>query len=156
MGARGPHSAPTALKLLRGEDHRDRLNLAAPKPRDEAPVRPATMSVAAKRVWARIEPEVRAMGVVKSADGDVLRLYCECVVRYVRAARKLEREGPTVPGARDRETVRNPLHPIVRDEALLMVRLARELGLTPSGRESLHANPGDPADSLDKWVEGDT
>ena len=42
-------------------------------------------------------------------------------------------------GARTGELIKNPLHQIVRDNAALVLSLARELGLTPSARSGLRA-----------------
>ena len=50
-------------------------------------------------------------------------------------------------GARGGELVKNPLHQIVRDNALLVRALARELGLTPAARVGLRGGEetaGDP------------
>jgi P27 family predicted phage terminase small subunit len=82
-------------------------------------------------------------GVISAVDADVLRAYCEAVSRYIYAAMTLESAGPLVvargTGARRGELVKNPLHQVVRDEALLLRAFARELGLTPTARADLQS-----------------
>ena len=151
MGSRGPAPTPTALRLLRGETRPSRLNRAEPTPRSRRPTMPPDLSVAATRVWRRVLREYGASGVITAADADVLRAYCEAVARYVDAARTLEASGPLIRGARGGELVKNPLHQIVRDNALLLRAFARELGLTPSARTGLSgraAEPDDPFEAL--------
>lgn len=51
------------------------------------------------------------------------------------------------------EWVRNPLHQIARDNAMLIRLFARDLGFVPSGREGLH--PGgieEEEDAFDAWL----
>lgn len=136
MGKRGPAPTPTALKLLRGEKRPSRLNRSEPKPRG-APIKPAGMSRDASAIWRRLIRDYGHTGVLTAVDSDVLRAYCEAVVRYERAAQMLEETGPLVRGARRGELVKNPLHQVVRDNADLMRQLARELGFTPSARSAI-------------------
>jgi P27 family predicted phage terminase small subunit len=83
--------------------------------------------------------------------------HCEAAVRYVQAARTLEASGPLVRGARSGELVKNPLHQIVRDNAILLRAFARELGLTPSARTGLTiGNEADPDDPLEAWFRSGT
>ena len=140
MGRRGPAPTPTALKVLRGETRPSRLNRDEPMPAETLPLVPDDLSPAARPVWRRVLREFGQTGVIRGADGDVLRIYCETVARYERASQLLDQSGPLVRGARSGELVKNPLHQIVRDNAVLIRALAGELGLTPAARVGLHAN----------------
>ena len=112
----------------------------------------------AKTVWRRVLREMGATGVITAVDADVLRIYCDSVARYLYAAGMLEASGPLITaggtGARRGELVKNPLHQIVRDNAVLVRALARELGLTPAARVGLRGHgemERDPfADFLDE------
>lgn len=155
MGERGPQKMPTALKLLHGETRSSRLNRAAPRPRPNAPTMPADMDAEAKKVWTRIMRDFGQTGILTAVDADGFRAYCEAVARYTQAATALAQSGPLVRGARRGELVKNPLHQIVRDNAVLMRMYARELGFLPSAREGLTVKaPGD-ADPLDAWAQGE-
>jgi P27 family predicted phage terminase small subunit len=152
MGERGPTSRPTTLKLLRGEKHRDRLNLNPPKPRAKLPTMPSEMSSGAKVVWRRILRDFGHTGVLTSIDADILRAYCDAVARYNHAARLLDESGPVVRGARRGDLIKNPLHQVVRDNAALMRAMARELGLSPAAREAFRGGNDHVADGLEAWL----
>ena len=152
MGSRGPAPLPTRLKVLHGETRAARLNRNEPKPAGR-PRMPPDMSDEAKRVWRRVIRDFGATGVITAVDADALRTYCEAAVRYVQAARTLEASGPLVRGARSGELVKNPLHQIVRDNAILLRAFARELGLTPSARTGLTGATGAVDDDpLEAWL----
>jgi len=152
MGERGPGKMPTALKVLHGERRASRLNRSAPKPRSNRPTMPLDMSADAKTVWRRIMRDFGHTGILTAVDADAFRTYCEAVARYRQAATTLEQTGPLVRGARRGELVKNPLHQIVRDNAILMRAFARELGFLPSAREGLQMHTQDAADPLAEWL----
>jgi P27 family predicted phage terminase small subunit len=112
---------------------------------------PEGMSPASKRVWRRIIRDYGHTGVVTAADSDVLRAYCDAVVRYVQADATLQASGPLVRG-HSRELVRNPLHQIVRDNAVLLRGFARELGLTPSARSGVVGTPQGEIDPMEVFL----
>jgi len=151
MGARGPQKMPTALKLLHGEKRESRLNRAAPKPRANRPAMPRDMSLDAKKVWARIMRDFGHTGILTAVDTDSFRAYCEAVARYKQAATLLESSGPLVRG-RDGNLVRNPLHQIVRDNAILLRAFARELGFAPAAREGLTTQAAVEQDPFEQWA----
>jgi P27 family predicted phage terminase small subunit len=149
----GRPATPTKLKLLRGETRPSRLNRAEPRPRGHRPRMPLAMAPAAVAVWRRVMREMGATGVITGADADVFRTYCESVARYQYAARMLEQSGPLVRGQRG-ELVKNPLHQVVRDNAVLLRALARELGLTPAARTGLRANGEPERDPFADFLDG--
>ena len=136
MGRRGPAPTPTALKLLRGETRPSRINRDEPRPVGELGPIP-DISPEAQAVWRHVVGALGHTGVLRAADSDIVRIYCQTVARYDKASRLLDASGPLITGARGRELVKNPLHQIVRDDALLIRSLAGELGLTPAARVGL-------------------
>jgi P27 family predicted phage terminase small subunit len=144
MGRRGPAPLPTRIKLLHGETRRSRLNLDEPRPPALAPPMPRELAPGAQLVWRRVL-ETQAPGVILAAHTDLLRLFCEWVVRYEAWSALLAGSGPLIRGARGHELVRSPLVQMVRDAGDQVRLLARELGLTPSSLSSVHAAPT-PAD----------
>ncbi len=149
MGKRGPAKMPTKLKLLHGEKRAERLNRDAPQPGGK-PVMPPGMSPASQKVWRRL---LKAMtpGIITAVDADGLRVYCDAVIRYADAAEMLESSGALIKG-RDGNLVRNPLHQIARDNAMLIRLFGRDLGFLPSARESLHVK-AEEHDPLADWIE---
>ena len=150
MGSRGPAPMPTKLKLLRGETRASRVNAAEPQPGGR-PRMPIGMSPDSRRVWRRIIRDYGHTGVLTAADTDVLRAYCDAVVRYVQADATLQASGPLVRG-HARELVRNPLHQIVRDNAILLRGFARELGLTPSSRSGVSGLAQGEVDPFEQYL----
>ena len=146
MGRRGPAPTPTKVKRLRGETRPSRLNNTEPLPRSDLPRMPADMDADAKAVWRRVMRDMGASGVIRAADADVLRCYCEAVSRYVQAARLYAQSGPIT--RRDGNLVKNPLHQVARDNADEVRQFARELGLSPSARVGLRIERERSADSL--------
>ncbi|MGD0020119.1 MAG: phage terminase small subunit P27 family [Candidatus Limnocylindrales bacterium] len=146
MGRRGPAPTPTKVKMLRGETRPSRLNLREPMPSPDVPKMPADMDDAAKVVWRRVLREMHHTGVIRAADADVLRCYCEAVSRYAQAARLYAQSGPIV--SRDGNLVKNPLHQVARDNADEIRQFARELGLSPSARVGLRIEPEHALDAL--------
>ena len=146
MGRRGPAPTPTRVKRLRGETRPSRLNFAEPVPPADLPKMPADMDPDAKIVWRRVLRDMRHTGVIRAADADVLRCYCEAVSRYAQAAQLYARSSPLV--RRDGELVKSPLHQVVRDNADEIRQFARELGLSPSARAGLRIESDRAFDSL--------
>jgi P27 family predicted phage terminase small subunit len=142
---------PTALKVLHGEKREERLNRTAPKPKDH-PVMPAGMNADAQKVWRRQMKAMGDTGILTAVDADALRAYCEAVVRYTEAAERLGESGPLMRG-REGNLVRNPLHQITRDNAMLLRLFARDLGFLPSAREGLTAKSDEERDPLAAWIE---
>jgi P27 family predicted phage terminase small subunit len=113
------------------------------------------MDPRAREVWDRQIESMAATGVLTVVDGDALRAYCEAVSRYEQAARLLASSGPLVKGARTGELVKNPLHQVARDNAVLIRLFARELGFVPAGREGIRpAGLGESEDDFDRWLTG--
>lgn len=138
MGRRGPAPLPTRVKILHGETRPSRLNPDEPRPPANVPIMPVDLDPGAQAVWERVLRD-QAPGVILAAHSDVLRLYCEAVVRYGEASALLGKSGLLLRGARGSEVVRNPLVAMVRDAGDQVRVLARELGLTPSSISGVHA-----------------
>lgn len=138
MGKRGPASRPTALKLLHGERHKDRINPDEPAPRPTLPELPEGVSGPVREVWDDTLRELDAMNLAFAADGPALRCYCEAVALHWKVSAELDGEPLMTVGAMG-GLVRNPLLQIQRDAAATVRAFAQEFGLTPSARSSIRA-----------------
>jgi P27 family predicted phage terminase small subunit len=139
---------PTQLKVLAGTDKPSRANDREPIPAPHVMIRPKRITYRARRIWDRIMRDYGATGILTSVDTETFRAYCDACARYELYSELLDKATPTV--HTQRGEVKNPLHQIVRDNATLMLRLARELGFTPSARASLKTPDG--GDELDQWT----
>ena len=147
MGRRGPTRAPDAAKLRKGETRPSRLNGLEPLPRHRLPTMPKGMDPVARAAWRHTVREMGSSGVITAADAHILRLYCEAWSRYRKAADMLADFPPLL---NDRgHLTKNPLHQVVRDDSDLMLRLTRELGLSPASRASLQLLPGADLPDID-------
>lgn len=148
MGKRGPAPAPTKLRLLRG-DHPERINRNEPQPAGLPVERPDWLSPDALAKWDDLAPHLESMGLMSSADTDLLAAYCECYARWKRLAQLAAKSPPVFrTEGPDGETTfkRNPMWSQVRDAEAAMRVLAREFGLSPSARAGLRADQrGDSA-----------
>ena len=155
MGKRGPSPLPPSIAVLHGE-RAAAGRAGAPAPRARLPRAPEDLSAEARPIWNHVVREMRSTGALRSADRDVLRLYCDAVVRYIRAQQLLADSGPLINGSQGRGLVRNPLHWIVRDNSDMVARLARELLLTPLARMGMPAveEERDAADPFEAWRRG--
>jgi P27 family predicted phage terminase small subunit len=134
--------------MAKGRTWPSELNYQSPAPRDRGPVMPRDMDEVARKVWRHVMREMAGTNVILGADADVLRLYCEAMSRYLGAQRHWGQ-----PILNDRgHLVKNPLHQVIRDNGDLVIRLARELGLSPSARAGLRMDMSAPAAGVDAEI----
>lgn len=117
------------------------------------PRMPATLSPAAKRVWARITPELARLDLLKAEDADALAIYCEAVVTWREATNQVRRDGAVVTNRTVRkdgtESTWMAKHPAVSvaDMAAKQVRaFGAEFGLTPAAEVKLAGREPTPLD----------
>lgn len=145
---------PTRLKVLRGEHRPSRLPKGEPIPAAGPPIKPAGISDEAGVIWDGILADYAQTRLLTRIDGPMLYAYVEAVARTAEATSMLARSGPLVRSKRGGadQLAKNPLHQIVRDNAMLALRLARELGFTPAARAGLRVP--DEGGELDRWIRG--
>jgi P27 family predicted phage terminase small subunit len=144
MGQRGPAKRPTTLRMLRGEHRPSRIGHGEPIPRLADPEPPPWFDQRHLEVWQRLTAEIAGMHLLRRADEAVLVTLVRAVCRHEDAARLVMAEGAIVEG-KDGQRVRHPAVIVEREAAETVRRLAREFGLTPSGRADLgHALPPPP------------
>ena len=116
---------PRAVQSLHGEKPAPPVDLP-----EDVPLKPPRgMSRRARTVWRHVL-ESAPTGVLHAADRDVIRAYCELVVAVDDLTAEIDagQLDAVERGRRLRER---------RSSVLLLVRLARELGCTPSARQSM-------------------
>jgi phage terminase small subunit len=143
----GRKPKPTALHKLHNTlnptRHRDRKS--EPVPEGELGAAPPGMTAAEQRVWRQT---IRAMpkGVLFKIDTQLLRAWCETVVRRAEIARILDQER----GLLGWEEAAG--HRALDRATLQLIRLAAELGFTPASRPRLRVEaPRDP-DPSSPWA----
>ncbi len=154
----GPKTKPTALKLVTGNPGHRPLNEREPKPRADMPTCPSWLDREAKAEWKRQAPELYAVGVLTVVDGSVLAAYCEAFSLWKRASIRLQHQARNddkvlaeaiLVTTKSGNVILNPLQGACNVARRDMVRLAAELGLTPSSRANLESGHRDE-DALGK------
>ena len=138
----GPAKTPTKLRVLRGETRPSQINTREAVPADATPTMPDDMGEPSRAVWRGVIDQFGHTGVISGADSELLRLYCDAVVRY-RDVQRLYAASQPLLQSHDHggQLVKNPLHQMVRDNAAMVQRLGAELGLSPSARAGIPAAP---------------
>lgn len=150
----GRRPQPTALKVLRGNPSKTRLNEAEPQPPDGNVVQPATLSAQGAVIWGEIAPVATAMGTLTVADVWAFSRLCE-LEAMARATAGVKDNGELfrVKSERDGDVVVT-----IDDVVATEVKLANALrpyyekfGLEPSGRSRIKV-PKDKAPES-KWAK---
>ena len=137
MGKRGPAPKPTALKRLEGNPGKRPMNAAEARPAERRPNCPVWLDDVAKREWRRLARDLHEAGLLTFVDRDALAAYCASLAEYILADEYVRRHG-RIFETKNGYRMPDPMVAI-RNRALKDVLVwARELGLTPSARSSIH------------------
>lgn len=141
MGKRGPPPTPTAVLAARGS-WRAKTRPDEPQPERSAPECPPQLSPDARAHWEEVIPILDSMGVLTTADSDVIAHYCESWAWYWRCIRTIQEEGETyqsksLAGALTIKT--RPEVDQANQLAGIVARLRADLGLNPSARTRIKA-----------------
>jgi P27 family predicted phage terminase small subunit len=144
MGVRGPHPAPTALKVLHGT-RPDRINHAEPQPREKKIDPPKGLSRGALAIWRELAPDMVAKGVIKSWDPQEFAILCDGVARHRHAAQMLDTEGEVVEypvfnkngDLTGHRPAKNHWFAVWKETADVVGRYGARFGLSPSDRAGL-------------------
>jgi len=151
MGLRGPPKTPTKILKARGS-WRAGLRDGEPSARARKLNPPAWLSARAKDVWRRLEPKLRAMGVLDAADENALARYCQLFARYRECETEIQEYGSFVNDDSGNEV---ELPAVKRAERLSqqLTRLEDRFGLSPSARASLAAERTDEEDEKERFFK---
>lgn len=158
MAKPGPRPKPTRLKVVTGNPGHRPLNENEPEPAADMPPVPDHLDDDARAEWDRVAPELYAIGVLTVVDGSVLGAYCSAFSVWAKCERRLQamaRNDDTVLAegvlvkTKSGNVILNPLQGAANVARRDMVKMAAELGLTPSSRANLEGRKReeDPTDS---------
>jgi P27 family predicted phage terminase small subunit len=155
MGRRGPPPQPTAMKLIRGNPGKRKLNKNEPQPAVAMPHCPDYLDVTARNEWDRLAPILVRMRVLTEADYLALAGLCQTYSTMVKAQEQLNKSGilfKTPSGY----VQQFPLIGVVNNCMEKIITFCREFGLTPSARtriqtttSELQRTANDPWDKFD-------
>lgn len=151
MGRRGPAPEPTAIKLIKGNPGKRKLNKQEPQPIVTLPHCPDYLDDSARLEWNRLAPILVRMKVLTEADYIALASLCQTYSTMVKAQEQLNKTGilfKTPSGY----VQQSPLIGIVNSCTEKIVTLCREFGLTPSARSRVQSNQPEMAKDDDPWT----
>jgi len=134
-GPRGPAPQPTALKMLRGNPGKQKLNKREPVPRRARIMTPGYLTVPEREIFARLRRELTSMDppILTVADVDMLAMLSKNLALTIKADIKMQ-TGIVV--GKNRMDI-SPWMKIKREaEKAAMGQLAH-FGLSPSSRSRL-------------------
>jgi P27 family predicted phage terminase small subunit len=152
MGRRGAKPQPTALRVLRGNPGKRAADLNPDEPQHppldaaQVPDEIAGNEIARKE-WQRIAPGLVACGHVRVTDRAMLIGYCLKYAHW-QEQEQLAQQMPFLLKT-DHTTIVHPAVKIANQTFLIVLRAAAEIGLTPSSRSRIVAQP--PAAPVSKW-----
>lgn len=142
-------SKPTAIKELSGNPGKRALNKSEPRPLGD-PSRPATLTAAAKKIWAKLVVSMPA-GVFTSADNYLLAAYCEAVATHQLATRMLVEGEHECEGSTGQRKL-SPWFGLQADNARLIVTIGAKLGLDPVSRQNINTQPEQADNEFDGLI----
>lgn len=146
----GKASTPSAIVNLVGRTSNNTPNYREPKPKVAPPPTPPGLSVREKKAWEYLVEKLVAVGVVTQVDGMGLELLVRHFGAYTRALKNLKIDEDFV-SARDTESA---WQKIAIAESMMMIRLMKEYGLTPSSRATIVASRvPDPTDDIEHLLD---
>lgn len=157
----GRRPLPTAVKKLRGNPGKRKLNADETKVKLEAPTMPENLPELAQAEWKSIVPELMQLGVLSSIDGKALAAYCYCFSRWIEAENEIADRGILIEETiynKDGEEVgyrikRNPAIPVVNEALRQMKSFLIEFGLSPASRSRLKIEkPAADVDPFDAFL----
>lgn len=134
-----PNPEPAALKALKGNPG-NRPIKEEPQPTMRAPKPPADLAGEAFAEWARVVPELDAIGLLSVVDRAYLVAYCEAWASFCEAREELNTNGVLVMG-RDGGLVRNPAAMVMKDSLDMMLKYGAKFGLSPADRARMGRVP---------------
>lgn len=149
---RGRKPQPTALKVLRGNPGRRKLNPAEPQHGALETDLPADLTdPIAQAEWTRVAALLSARGQVTTVDRAVLVGYCLKYAQWQALEREAARH-PFIVKSPSGYPIPNPALGMANKVFGLMLKAAAELGITPSSRSRVSVTPAAPDAPESKWA----
>jgi len=155
---KGRKPKPTALRLLQGKRGHRPLPPHEPKPALAIPPCPDHLSPAARAEWDYITAELAGLGILSRADKAVLAGYCASYASWQECERFIAEHGAVITLRDDKGTVKwiqeAPQARLALKHLEKIRQFAAELGLSPSARTRIHAQPTEQRNPTEEFLYG--
>lgn len=137
----GRPAKPLQAKILDGSrvrlDKGDTHGVDVPR---ELPPAPVWLNKAGKKHWEVLGQKLLDVGLISAVDGDVFAIHCSNMIRYAEIEQELDdlkKWTQTTPNGFEMQSallqIRNRLQELI-------IKTAREFGMTPAARSSMRVN----------------
>ena len=150
---RGRKPLPSNVVRLRGNPGKRRLNDAEPKPTAKIPSCPACLGEAARKEWMRLVRELAEVELLTGLDRGMLAAYCQAHALWVEAVSSIGRYGTMIKSPNG-YPMQSPYVAVANKQVEIMVRIAAELGMTPSSRTRIRVGERPPEDPFEAFIQG--
>ena len=150
---RGRKPLPSNVVRLRGNPGKRRLNHAEPRPATRIPPCPSCLGDEARKEWQRLAKELAELGLLTGLDRGLLAAYCQAHALWVEAVSSIERYGTMVKSPNG-YPMQSPYVAVANKQVDIMVRIAAELGMTPSSRTRIRVGDKTPEDPFEAFLQG--
>lgn len=147
MGQRGPAPLPTAVKKLRGNPGKRKLNSKEPRPAARVPSAPRWLSAGAKREYRKVAKLLLGAGLMTEIDGVALGMMCEALDVYQRAKVAMGEDEVIIMSDKG-NMYQHPAVGVMSSARADVLRWTREFGMTPSARSRIAIDTGGEEPSL--------
>jgi len=130
---RGRKPVPTRLKVLHGNPGGRKLNIDEPVPREPLADAPETLTEEQAESWRYVMRHAPP-GLLRSLDRTLLTLWVQHEERHARAAAQVAEMGDMVKFPGIPMPMPNPYLRVMNQQALILIKLASEMGFTPASR----------------------
>ncbi len=149
----GRKPKPTELKILEGNPGKRALNNKEPKPEVVIPDCPQHLKGVARTEWNRLAKELHALKIITKIDRAALAVCCTAWADYVKACKKLEKEGEVITSEKG-GLYQNPWVAIKKRSMDQVQKFYAEFGMTPSSRSHIKVKTPNPEDEMTKYLFG--
>ena len=150
---RGRKPLPSNVVRLRGNPGKRRLNDAEPAPAPVAPACPSCLGEEARKEWKRLARALGELGLFTRIDRGLLAAYCQAHALWLEAVSSIQRYGTMVKSPNG-YPMQSPYVAVANKQVDIMVRIASELGMTPSSRTRIRVGEPTPADPFEAFLQG--
>src|SRR5918995_888664 len=149
---RGRKPLPSNVVRLRGNPGKRRLTHAEPRPAPRVPPCPACLGDEARKEWRRLAKELAGLGLLTGLDRGLLAAYCQAHALWVEAVSSIARYGTMVKSPNG-FPMQSPYVAVANKQVDIMVRIAAELGMTPSSRTRIQVGERPPEDPFEAFLQ---
>lgn len=127
------------IRTDKGDTHGAAVPLVLPPP-------PVWLTKDAKKHWDQLGAALLSAGLISAIDGDVFALHCDNVTKYGEVVQKLDEIAKWTQSTPNGFVMQSALFQIRNRLQELIVKTAREFGMTPASRSAMKIQKPDQGD----------